>query len=49
MIVNAKKMLKEARDNGKCIAHFNINNLEWTKFILEKCNELNKNVIIGIM
>jgi len=48
MIVNAKKMLKEARDNGKCIAHFNINNLEWTKFILEKCNELNKNVIIGV-
>ena len=48
MIVNAKKMLKEARDNKTCIAHFNINNLEWTKFILEKCNELNKDVILGV-
>ena len=48
MIVNAKKMLKEARDNGKCIAHFNINNLEWTKDILEKCNELQKPVILGV-
>ncbi|MBF0986718.1 MAG: class II fructose-1,6-bisphosphate aldolase [Clostridiales bacterium] len=48
MIVNAKKMLKEARDNGKCIAHFNINNLEWTKYILEKCNELQKPVILGV-
>lgn len=48
MIVNAKKMLKEARENGKCITHFNINNLEWTKYILEKCNELKKPVIIGV-
>ena len=48
MIVNAKKMLKEARDNGKCIAHFNINNLEWTKYILEKCNELQRPVILGV-
>ena len=48
MIVNAKKMLKEARDNGKCIAHFNINNLEWTKYILEKCNELQKPVRLGV-
>ena len=48
MIVNAKKMLKEARDNGKCIAHFNINNLEWTKYILEKCNELQKPLILGV-
>ena len=48
MIVNAKKMLKESRDNGKCIAHFNINNLEWTKYILEKCNELQKPVILGV-
>ena len=38
MIVNAKKMLKEARDNGKCIAHFNINNLEWTKYVMNYKN-----------
>ena len=48
MIVNAKKMLKEARDNGKCIAHFNINNLEWTTYLLEKCHELQKPVILGV-
>lgn len=47
MIVNAKKMLNEAKNNKKCIAHFNINNLEWTKYILEKCDELNKSVILG--
>lgn len=47
MIVNAKKMLNEAKNNKKCIAHFNINNLEWTKYILEKCDELNKPVILG--
>lgn len=48
MIVNAKKMLNEAKNNKKCIAHFNINNLEWTKYILEKCDELNKPVILGV-
>lgn len=26
---------------------FNINNLEWTRFILEKCDELNFDVILG--
>ena len=48
MIVNAKKMLNEAKNKKKCIAHFNINNLEWTKYILEKCDELNKPVILGV-
>ena len=48
MLVNGKKMLEEARINRSVIYHFNINNLEWTKIILTKCNELNTPVIIGV-
>ena len=47
MLVNGKKMLDEAREEGRVIYHFNINNLEWAKIILEKCNELNTPVILG--
>ena len=39
--MNAKK--------GKyAVPHLNINNLEWTKYILEKCNELQVPVILGV-
>ena len=48
MLVNGKNMLDKARNDGRVIYHFNINNLEWTKIILEKCNELNTPVIIGV-
>lgn len=48
MLVNGKKMLDTARKERNVIYHFNINNLEWTKIILEKCNELNKQVILGV-
>lgn len=48
MIVNTKEMLKQARDNKYCIPHFNINNLEWARFILEECNNLNSPVILGV-
>ena len=41
-------MLMNAKHNHKAIFHFNINNLEWTKWILEKCNELNEPVILGV-
>ncbi len=47
MLVNSKKMLDNARNNYEVIYHFNINNLEWTKIILEKCNEMNTPVILG--
>lgn len=47
MLVNGKKMLDKARINGEVVYHFNINNLEWAKIILEKCNSLNVPVIIG--
>jgi len=33
---------------GKCIPQLNINNLEWTKYILEECQELNYPVILGV-
>lgn len=48
MIVNARKMLEQAKQNKYAVPHFNINNLEWTKFILEECNRLKSPVIIGI-
>ena len=40
-------MLQEARDNKTVVYHFNINNLEWAKIILEECNKLNVPVILG--
>ena len=48
MLVNGKKMLNEAKNDKRVIYHFNINNLEWAKIILEKCNELNTPVILGV-
>lgn len=48
MIENAKKILEKAKTNKYAIPHFNINNLEWTRFILEECNNLNSPVIIGV-
>ena len=47
MLVNGKKMLNEARDNKSVVYHFNINNLEWARIILEECNRLNVPVILG--
>ncbi len=40
-------MLNEARLNNSVVYHFNINNLEWAKIILEECNKLNVPVILG--
>ena len=48
MLVNAKKMLEEAKLKKIAIPHFNINNLEWTKYILEECDNLNTPVILGV-
>lgn len=47
MLVNSKKMLIDNKQKKKAIFHFNINNLEWTKWILEECNKLNEPVILG--
>ena len=47
MLVNGKKMLNDAREKNEVVFHFNINNLEWAKIILEECNKLNVPVILG--
>lgn len=47
MLVNSKKMLNDARDKGEVVYHFNINNLEWARIILEECDKLNVPVILG--
>lgn len=48
MLVNAKEILINAKNNSKAIAHFNINNLEWAKYILEECQNFNTPVILGV-
>lgn len=48
MLVNGKNMLNNARLNHDVVYQFNINNLEWTKIILEKCNDMNTSVILGV-
>lgn len=48
MLVNAKEMLDKAYENGYGIGQFNINNLEWTKAILEACEEKKSAVILGV-
>ena len=48
MLVNSKAMLLKAKKNNTAVFHFNINNLEWTKYILWKCNKLKTGVILGV-
>jgi len=47
MLTNAKEMLNKAKKEKYAVAQFNINNLEWTKYILEECQLQNSPVIIG--
>lgn len=48
MLVNSNEILKNAKLKRSVVYQFNINNLEWTKIILEKCNELDEPVILGV-
>ncbi len=48
MLVNNRKMLLDAKENHYAIPHFNINNLEWTKYILEEMESLKKPLILGV-
>lgn len=48
MLVNFKEMLQKAKQEHYAVPHLNINNLEWTKYILEECNDLNIPVILGV-
>ena len=48
MIVNSKEMLEKAKDGRYAIAHFNINDLEWTKYILEEAEKMQTPIILGV-
>ena len=48
MFVNAKEMLVKAKAGHYAVGHFNINNLEWTKAVLQTAQELNSPVILGV-
>lgn len=48
MLVNFNEMLLTAKKFHYAVPHFNINNLEWAKYILEECQELNIPVILGV-
>ena len=48
MLVNFNQMLQDAKTNHYAVPHFNINNLEWTKYILEECERLQVPVILGV-
>ena len=48
MVVNFIDMLQKAKKEHYAVPHFNINNLEWAKYVLEECNEKNVPVILGV-
>ena len=48
MLENMKNMLEKAKKEKYAVPHLNINNLEWAKYILEECQELNSPVILGV-
>lgn len=47
-LVNMCEMLTKAKEGKYAVGQFNINNLEWTKAILETAQELNAPVILGV-
>lgn len=48
MLVNSNAIMQKALKEGYAIPAYNINNLEWTKFILEACNEDRSPVILAV-
>ena len=48
MLVSAKEMLQKAKEGHYAVGQFNINNLEWTKAILQTAEELKSPVILGV-
>lgn len=48
MLVSAKEMLDKAKAGKYAVGHFNINNLEWAKMILQAAQECNSPVILGV-
>ena len=48
MLVNASEMLKKAKAGHYAVGQFNINNLEWTKAVLNTAEEMKSPVILGV-
>ena len=48
MLVSAKEMLTKAKAGHYAVGQFDINNLEWTKSILQTAQELESPVILGV-
>lgn len=48
MIVNAKAMLDAAKAGHYAVGQFNINNLEWTKAVLQAAQDTKSPVILGV-
>ncbi len=48
MLVSAKEMLDKAKAGHYAVGQFNINNLEWTKAVLQTAQECNSPVILGV-
>lgn len=46
--INAKSLVEKARAGKYAVAHFNINNLEWTRSVLEAAQETQSGIIIGV-
>ena len=47
-LVSSKEMLEKAKAGKYAVGQFNINNLEWTKAILETAQECNSPAILGV-
>lgn len=48
ILVNMEEMLVKAKKGKYAVVHFNINNLEWAKYILEECQDLKAPIILGV-
>lgn len=48
MVVSMKEMLEKAKKGKYAVPALNINNLEWTKYMLEECETLKSPVILGV-
>ena len=48
MLVNGRELLLKALKEGYAVPSYNINNLEWTKYILEACDEDKSPVILSV-
>lgn len=47
-MINSRELLKSALKGKYAIPQFNINNLEWAKYILEECEKEKSPVILGV-